>query len=274
MKGPRMSKIFLIALVTFKDSIRNRALYGILLLGLVLFTANIIITGMFSWELGKVAVDVGLSVVSFSGLVIIFFLSINMVSNDIERKTIYLILSRPIGKFHYIVGKYVGLGLVILLSSGILGLCAALSVKLSTHGAEAYIPAHFSWTVFFLGLVFLTLSLLVVLAIALLWVSITTHPFTAVLLSILSYFIGQNVENVKNIITASNMFAENPMLIKLTDFASWIFPNLAAFDLKTTAAYGLHVSAGYLTWVAIYGLAYIGICLVMTILIFQRRELA
>jgi len=269
-----MSKIYLIAWITFKDSIRHRALYGILLLGLVLFTANIIITGMFSWELGKVAVDVGLSVVSFSGLVIIFFLSINMVSNDIERKTIYLILSRPIGKFHYIVGKYVGLGLVILLSSGILGLCAALSVKLSTHGAEAYIPAHFSWTVFFLGLVFLTLSLLVVLAIALLWVSITTHPFTAVLLSILSYFIGQNVENVKNIITASNMFAENPMLIKLTDFASWIFPNLAAFDLKTTAAYGLHVSAGYLTWVAIYGLSYIGICLVMTILIFQRRELA
>jgi uncharacterized membrane protein YfbV (UPF0208 family) len=70
------------------------------------------------------------------------------------------------------------------------------------------------------------------------------------------------------------MFSENPVLIKLTNFASWIFPNLAAFDLKTTAAYGLHVSAGYLTWVAIYGLSYIGICLVVTILIFQRRELA
>jgi Cu-processing system permease protein len=274
MKGRKVSKIFLIAWVTFKDSIRNRALYGILLLGLLLFTANIIITGMFTWELGKVAVDVGLSVVSFSGLVIIFFLSINMVSNDMDRRTIYLILSRPITKLHYMVGKYVGLGLVILLSSSILGLCAALSVKVATYKAEAYIPAHFSWTVFFLALVFLTLSLLVVLAIALLWVSITTHPFTAVLLSILSYFIGHNVENVKDIITASEMFADNPVLIRLTGFASWVFPNLAAFDLKTTAAYGLQVSAGYLTWVAIYGASYIGICLVLTILIFQRRELA
>ncbi|MDY6990208.1 MAG: ABC transporter permease subunit [Thermodesulfobacteriota bacterium] len=269
-----MSKIFLIAWITFKDSIRNRALYGIFLLGLVLFTANIIITGMFAWELGKVAVDVGLSVVSFSGLVIIFFLSINVVSNDMDRKTIYLILSRPITKFHYIVGKYVGLSLVILLSSSVLGLCAALSVKVATYKVEVYIPAHFSWTVFFLGLVFLTLSLLVVLAMALLWVSITTHPFTAVLLSILSYLIGHNVENVKNIISTSKMFAENPMLTRLTDFASWIFPNLAAFDLKTTAAYGLQVRAGYLTWVAIYGVSYIGICLVLTILIFQRRELA
>jgi len=274
MKGPEVPKIFLVAWITFKDSIRNKALYGIFLLGLVLFTANIIIAGMFSWELGKVAVDVGLSVVSFSGLVIIFFLSINAVSNDLDQKTIYLILSRPISKIQYILGKYMGLGLIILLSSSILGACAALSVKLATYKAEAYIPSHFSWPVFFLGLIFLTLSLLLVLAIALFWVCITTHPFTAVLLSIVSYFIGQNMENVKNIITSNKMFVDNAVLTKVIDCVSWIFPNLAAFDLKTTAAYGLPVDAVYLIWVSMYGLSYIGICLVMTILIFQRRELA
>ena len=60
-----MSKILLVASITFRDCIRNKALYGIFALGLMLFTANIIITGMFSWELGKVAVDVGLSTVFF-----------------------------------------------------------------------------------------------------------------------------------------------------------------------------------------------------------------
>lgn len=268
------SKILLVAWITFKDSIRNKALYGIFFFGLVLFAANIIITGMFSWEMGKVAVDVGLSVVSFAGLVIIFFLSINLVSNDLDKKTIYLILSRPVSKLQYILGKYTGLGLIILLSSAVLGACAALSVKVATYNVKGYIPLHFSWPVFFLGLAFLTLSLLVVLAIALLWVSLTTHPFTAVLLSLFSYFIGQNVENVKNIITTSQMFAENPMLIRTTECVSWAFPNLAAFDLKTTAAYGLAVDAPYLMWVAAYGLSYIGVCLILTVLIFQRRELA
>jgi ABC-type transport system involved in multi-copper enzyme maturation permease subunit len=274
MKRPMASKIGLIAWITFKESIRNKALYGIFFFGLVLFGINIVITGMFSWELGKVAVDVGLSVVSFAGLVIIFFLSINLVSNDLDKKTIYLILSRPITKFQYVLGKYAGLGLIILLSSAVLGACAALSVKVATHNVANYIPLHFSWPTFFLGLAFLTLSLLVVLAIALLWVSLTTHPFTAVLLSLFSYFIGQNVENVKNILTTGEMFAENPVLMRITESVSWVFPNLAAFDLKTTAAYGLSVDVGYLVWVAVYGLSYIGVCLVLTVLIFQRRELA
>ena len=274
MKGQEMSKIFLIAWVTFKDSIRNRALYGIFLFGLLLFTANIIITKMFSWELGKVAIEVGLSVVSISGLVIIFFLSINTMSNDIDKKTVYLILSRPLTRFQYIIGKYVGLSLIIMLSSAILGSCAALSAKLATYGSEGYIPVNFSWNIFFLGLLFLTLSLLVVLGLALFWVSITTHPFTAVLLSLLSYFIGQNVETVKNIISASKMLVENRMLLKVIDLSSWIFPNLAAFDLKTTAAYGLPVNSGYLAWVALYGVSYIGICLILTVFVFQRRELA
>lgn len=273
MRCPGMSRIFLIAWITFKDSIRNKVLYGIFIFGLVLFLANIIITGMFSWELGKVAVDVGLSVVSFSGLVIIFFLAINMISNDLDKRTIYMILSRPISKAQYILGKYAGLCLVVLLSSIILGLCAALSFKLATFHAEAFIPQHFSWGTFFLGLAFLTLSLLIVMGIALFMVSVTTHPFTAVLLSILAYFIGQNVENVRNLLTTGTVYLENPALIKVIDIASWIFPNLAAFDLKTTAAYGLPVDAHYLTWVAVYGFCYIGICLLATILAFHRREL-
>ena len=269
-----MRNIALLAGITFKDGIRSKGLYGIFAFVLLLFVANIIITSMFSWEVGKVAVDVGLSAVSISGLIIIFFFSINMVSNDLERKTIYLILSRPISKQQYVLGKYLGLALIILVSSAILGACSFLSVKLATMGAEAFIPAHFSWGIFFLSLVYLTLALLLVLAIAFLSISVTTHPFTALLLCMAAYFIGQNVENVVNIISRSRAFAENVMLLKMTKVISWLFPNLAAFDLKTTAAYGLPLESGYLAWTAVYGLSYIGFCLVLTMWIFQRRELA
>ena len=269
-----MSEIFLIAWITFKESIRNKALYGIFLLGIVMFAANIVFTGMFSWELGKVAVDVGLSIVSFSGLMLIFFFSIQMISNDLEKKTVYLILSRPISRTQYIIGKYAGLSSIILLSSTILGICAALSVKVSTLGVEGYIPANFSWFVFFLSVAFLTLSLLVMTAISVLWVSITSHPFTAVLLALMTYFIGQNSENVKNIIISTKIFSPDAISMKVINMVSWLLPNLAVFDLKTTAAYGLPLDAVSLTWTGLYGLSYIGMSLIITILIFQRRELS
>lgn len=269
-----MRNIALLAGITFKDSIRNKSLYGIFAFALVLFVANVIITSMFSWEVGKVAVDVGLSVISVSGLIIIFFFSINTISNDLERKTIYLILSKPISKYQYVLGKYLGLAMIILVSSMILGACSFLSVKLATLGAEAYIPANFSWATFWLSIIFATIALLLLLAIAFLSISVTTHPFTALLLCIMTYFIGQNIEKVVNIISRSKAYSENVLLHKLTGISSWLFPNLAAFDLKTTAAYGLPLDSGYLIWTALYGLSYIGFCLLATMWIFQRRELA
>ena len=269
-----MNKTWLVAWITFKDCMRNRALYGIILLGLILFFVNIIITGMFSWEAGKVAVDMGLSIISFSGLILIFFFSINNISSDIYNKTIYFILSRPVSKAQYILGKYAGLSLIILISSIILGLCAAVSVKLSFISVDGQIPLNFSWSLFFLSILFLTISLLVLMAITLFWVSITTHQFTAFLLSLGSYFVCQNMENVKNIILSTKFLAKDSLSIKVISCVSWIMPNLAAFDLKTTAAYGLAVNAPTLLWVALYGISYIGVILTLTIFIFQKRELA
>jgi ABC-type transport system involved in multi-copper enzyme maturation permease subunit len=268
-----MHKIFLLAWITFKDSIRSKALYGIFFFGLALFLANILITGIFSWEIGKVAADVGLSVVSLSGLAIIFFFSIQIVANDLERKTIYLILSKPISKVQYLLGKFAGLSLIILVSSAILGACAALSFKLATMGAEAYIPAHFSWHLFWLALVFITLSLLLLQALSFLCVSVTTNSFTAFLLCLMLYFIGQNLERVVTIIQRGKMFNNNPLLLKFLDGVTWVLPNLAAFDLKTTAAYGLPVNGTYIGWTALYGVTYIGVCLALAGLIFQRREI-
>jgi len=93
------------------------------------------------------------------------------------------------------------------------------------------------------------------------------------LLCLMSYFIGQNIENALNIFSRTKMFASNVAALKLIKILAWVFPNLSAFDLKTTAAYGLPVDAAYLFWTLIYGISYIGICLMVSIFIFQKREL-
>lgn len=269
-----MNKMLLVALLTFKESLRNKALYGIFFLGILLLAFNIIFTGMFTWEVGKVAVDMGLSAISFSGLLIIFFFSIQAMSNDLEKKTIYLILSRPISKAHYILGKFIGLGAVIIVSSTILGICAVISVKLAFLGAEAFIPANFTWTIFFYSILFQTLSLLVTLSFSLLWVFMTSHSFLAFLLSLMTYFIGQNMENVKNIILSTNIMESDAFSIKTINLVSWILPNLAAFNIKTNAAYGLPVNFSSLSCIALYGISYIMICIILSAIIFKRREIA
>jgi len=269
-----LTKTFLTAAITFKEGIRNKVIHGIVILGILLFAGNIVLTGMFSWELGKVAVDMGLSVISLAGLIIIFFLGINSLANDLERKTVYLILSRPITRVHYLLGKYLGLAALVIASSVILGVLAAVSVKVSIYGSGGYMPAGFSWVTFAAGIVYQTLSLLIVLALSVLWGTIASNSFTALLLSVITYFVGQNLENVANIISASKLMAGNTALIKTIEWLSWIFPNLAAFDLKTTAAYGLAIDGWYLALTAVYGLTYIGAALILATLVFNRRELA
>ena len=268
-----MSNVLLMATVTFKESLRNKVLYGIFLFGLLLFFANLIFTGMFSFELNVVAVDVGLSVVSFSGLVIVLFLGIHSLTNDLERRTIYLVLSRPVTRLQYLLGKYCGLVMTICLSSLILGLLASGSVVLSFWNATGSMAGGFSWGMFILGIVYSTFAVCLIMALALLWTCIASHPFTAILLTIASYFVGQNVETVRGIAMRSPVFADNLVLTWVIKIASWLFPNLAAFDLKTTVAYGLPVDAGYLLLVACYALAYIAICLLLSLFVFQRREL-
>ncbi len=273
MRKQIANKIYLVSWITLKDCLRNKALYGILLMGLVLFTANIIFTGMFSWDLGKVAVDMGLSTISFSGLILIFFFSINMMANDIEKKTIYLILSRPISKSEYILGKYAGLSTIIIISSIILAICAALSVWLATAGAGIPYPRLFSWSYFVLAIFFQTLSLLIVLAMSFLWVTITSHQFTAVILTLMTYFVGQNMENVKNIVLSTKLFSPDDLSIQAINIASWIFPNLEVFNLKTAVAHGLIIKTDTIVQSGVYGVSYIGICLCITIIAFKNKEL-
>jgi ABC-type transport system involved in multi-copper enzyme maturation permease subunit len=268
-----MRNIWLLAQITFKEGIRNRILIGILFFAIVLCAANLVITSMFAFDLGKVAVDVGLSIISIAGLIIIFFLGINLLAKDLDKKTIYMVLSRPLSRWQYVIGKFMGLGLLILASIMILGAFASGSVKLSMLNAPSYIPPNFSWSIFAAALVFALISLLITMSLALLFTCATSSSFLAMIMTAGSYFIGQNIELVAKMYHTAGVDSGNRLFGKLLEIIAWIFPNLAAFDLKTTAAYGLPLTASQLVWPGIYGISYIGLILILTIFIFQRREL-
>lgn len=268
-----MESVWLLAQITFKEGVRNRILLGILFFAFALCVGNLVITNMFGHELGKVAVDVGMSIVSIAGLIIIFFMGINLLTKDLDKRTIYMVLSRPISRWQYVIGKFFGLGLLVLTCVIVLGLFASASVKLAMLGAPAYIPPHFSWSTFAIALGYALISLLITTTLALLFTCVTSSSFLAMIMTACSYFIGQNVELVRKVYCGAGADSDDWLFRKFIDVVSWIFPNLAAFDLKTTAAYGLPLEVSHLLWSGLYGISYMGLILMIAILVFQRREL-
>lgn len=267
-----MELIWLLAKITYKEGVRNRILLGILLMAFLLSAFNFIFAQMFSYDLSKVSVDLGLSTVSIAGLAVIFFMGINLLARDFEKRTIYMVISRPIARWQYVLGKFMGLALMVGTSVGILGLFAAAGVKTSMLLAPDYIPTNYSWKIFGLSLIFSYLSLLIITALAQFFTCLTSSSYIALLVTACSYFIGQNVELVRKTFLSPDEM--NRFYGYLIEAVTWLFPNLQAFDLKTTAGYGLPIEPLSLFWTTLYGVSYVGVILTLTICIFQRRELS
>ena len=111
-----MKSVISLAIITFKEGIRNRALFGIGLLALFVLGLNLAVAGFFMRDIGKVTVDMNISALSFAGLLLIFFVGVNLMAKDIDRKTIHLVLSKPISRRQYIFGKFFGIQFFVFVS--------------------------------------------------------------------------------------------------------------------------------------------------------------
>lgn len=266
-----MKNIWILSGITIKEGMRNRILFGILFFVVVMCGVNLVVTTSFTRDLGKVAVDVGLSTISISGLAIIFFMGMPLLAKDLDKLTIYMILARPIPRSHYIIGKYIGLGALLFISVIILSIITAFSIKIIMGINPNYIPALFSWKIFGIAVFFSMMSLMTITALSILFTCVSTSPFMAYVLTAGSYFIGQNIESVRQLVAHSK--TGGPLIHKLFLVVSWVFPNLSALDMKTSAAYGLELTLKDSVITFIYSLTYILIVLLMTILVFNKREL-
>lgn len=266
-----MSQIWLLARITYKEGVRNRILLGILIVAVLSSLFNLIFSQMFAFDLSKVSVDLGLSMVSIAGLAVIFFMGINLLTKDFEKRTIYMVLSRPIARWQYVLGKFFGLALMVATAVAILGLFSAAGVKMSMWLAPDYIPPNYSWKIFFISVGYNYLSLMIITALAQLFACLTSSSYIAILITACTYFIGQNVELVRKLLIESSEVQK--AYIALIEIVTWLFPNLQAFDLKTAAGYGVPVEFFSLLWTALYGISYITIVLTLTVLSFRQREL-
>ncbi len=268
-----MSPVWPVAVITFKEGIRNRAVYGITIVALLLLVANVLISGMFMREVGKVAVDMALSAVSFAGLLLVLFVGINLTAKDLEKRTIYMVLSRPVSRSQYIVGKFAGMVFLIVTTFFLLSLFAAGSILLVKASYPGYFP-RFSWPMISLALFFIVMMLILLAALSFFFASFSSTSFITLVLTILSYVIGHSIGDVKTLVESPEGagIEVSPVTVMLVRTAYYVFPNLDIFNIKVQAAHGLALPLSYVMWVILYCLVYTSIVVAAACLIFRRRE--
>ncbi len=269
-----MKRISSLAVITFKEGIRNRALFGIGLLALFMLGLNIAVAGFFMRDIGKVTVDMNLSAISFAGLLLIYFVGINLMAKDIDRKTIHLVLSKPISRGEYIWGKFFGIQFFVLATMVALVVCSCATIALLLNVYPDYFVGY-SWGNFFIACFFVFIKISVLSAIVVFFSSITSSSFITLIFSICSYMVGVTIEEVVFYLKTELAAQEVIIPASLKYFiggVSYLLPNLSVFDFTLEAAHGLAIESSRLFLALGYAAAYIAVLLLLASLIFSRRE--
>lgn len=266
-----MNNILRIAGLSFTEGIRHKVIYGVTGFGLLMALITWIFTPFIGYDVGKVAIDFMLSSISIGCLMIIFFLCLPGLNNDIEEQGIYFILSSPVKRSEYILGKFLGYSLIIFVCLLILSIPAFLTIKVYTIKYSAYVPLQFTWGKLTLACFFKFFSSVIFLSVVFLIRNLMSTGFLTSMTSIIIYMISQNINAVKNITMASEKITAFSK--QLISFVSWIFPNLSYFNLNTYASYGITLPKFYFAKILIYGLSYIIITIMFSIFLFKKREL-
>lgn len=270
-----MNTILAISLITFKEGLRYRILYGIVVCAIFMMISSLLISGFFMRDIVKVTLDICLAAVTLGGLLVPFFLTITLLARDIENKTIYTLLAKTVSRKSYIIGRYLGLSLLTLLIMSILTVSTLITTFCSTLIYPDHFFKHLSYIPIVVNLFAAFFGVLVLNSVVFLWCSLLSSSFLATLLTISTYVIGQSVEEMVYFMSQKTPGVEiSPITQGVVKLTLYIFPNLAAFDVKLAAAHSLPLHYQELLYLTIYGVSYIAVMLFLSIRVFQRRDLA
>lgn len=256
-----MTRVTSIAVHTFKESVRERVLYNLVVFALLMFGAAILF-GTISVGIERIIlVNLGLSSISVFGLLMAIFIGIGLVSKEIERRTIYVILSKPVARAEFIVGKYLGLLLTLLVNTSIMtaGFYLALLYQKRSLGLNDLLPLG--------AIYFILLQLAMVVGLAVLFSCIST-PLLAAVYTFCIYVIGNFLGDVRWF----GQESASPLLRGLTDLVYYLMPNFSNFNVIGQISHGQSIP-GYL-WISnsCYALLCVTVLVCATILVFEGRE--
>jgi ABC-type transport system involved in multi-copper enzyme maturation permease subunit len=260
-----------VAVNVFKESVRDRVPYNLVIFAVLLIASSYLIGQLTAGQDVKIIKDLGLAATTLFGLFIAIFIGIGLVSKEVERRSIYALLSKPIGRPQFIVGKYAGLVLTLAVNVTVMTVALYLVLAFMTYTESPEFRA--AWDapgvdprmLQAIGLIFI--QLMIVTAIALFFSTFST-PLLSAALTFGFFIAGHFNADLKNF----DRVVESRTAVWLARGAYHVIPDFSAFDIKTEVVHGLPVSAGYLAGTMAYGIVYIAALLFLSVIIFARRD--
>jgi ABC-type transport system involved in multi-copper enzyme maturation permease subunit len=261
-----------VALNTFREAVRDRVFYNLLLFAVLLVGASLIIGQLAAGQDVKIIKDLGLAAAQLFGVGIAIFIGIQLVAREVERRSVHATLSKPVGRPVFLLGKY--LGLLLTLAVNIAVMTIALYAVLITYGKLTPPSVQAAWAApavdprLLTALALIYVELAVVTAIALLF-STYSSALLATTFTTAIWVAGHFVQDLRTMDEVGATGATT----WVTWAVSWVLPNLALFNVKAEVVHGIAVPAGQVLATVGYGVAYSAAALLLAIAIFQQRDL-
>lgn len=250
-----------IASNTFREAVRDRVLYNLIAFALLMSGAAILV-GQISIGIERlVVVNLGLTAVSLFGVVIAIFIGIGLVSKEIEKRTLYTVLSRPVQRWEFIVGKFVGLAGTLAVNTFFMAIGVFVALLYVSHGLQA----ADGWIL--VALYFIVLQFLIITALALLFSSFSTPLFSA-LFAFCLFVIGSFADDLRGFAAMAQGAAG-----WLATGAAYLVPNFSSFNVISSVAHQQPVAAQLILSNTVYALVYVGMAISGAVLVFERRNL-
>jgi ABC-type transport system involved in multi-copper enzyme maturation permease subunit len=248
--------------VTFLEVIREKILYNVVLCVFFLFFMGFLASQLNFLHPERLVLDFGLLTVSLSSSFIAILIGSSVLLKEFERRTVYVALSHPISKAQFVLGKFMGLVMVLTSNWLLQSFCYLILLSLSS---ETLFGAY-SWALFW-ALLFVMLQSLVLTSIAILFSTFSTTALS-VIFTIGFFFIGNSISQLRLLGTR----LQSSIGSTIVNGVASLLPNLEHFSLGNKVTYGLPVSWQFVTLGIFYGLFVIALCLVLAGLLIQRRE--
>jgi ABC-type transport system involved in multi-copper enzyme maturation permease subunit len=263
--------IGVIAIAVFRESVRDKVLYNLVLFAILLMGSSYLIGQLTAGQDAKIIKDLGLAATSLFGLFIAVFIGIGLVTKEVERRSIYSLVAKPITRYQLVLGKYCGLTLTLAVN--IAAMAVALYAALATMMWRMPPEARQLWDTAPLDpamlkavlLIFVELMLVTALALCF---STFSSPILSAALTIGLYIAGHLSGDLRNF----QQVVDSPIAASFARGVYWVLPNLAQFDVKNDVVHGVYVPLPYMAMTIGYAAIYIAMLLAISGLVFSRRD--
>jgi ABC-type transport system involved in multi-copper enzyme maturation permease subunit len=268
-----MRSIRLVALHVFRDSIRDKVLYSVVAFAVLLMAASYLIGQLTAGQDLKIIKDLGLAAMSLFGLFIAIFIGISLVAREIDRRSIYAVLAKPVRRHELVLGKYAGLVGTLVVNLSVMAvayyLVLAYMARVLPPTALVAAPAPATDPMLLVAIGMIACELALVTAVALFCSTFSSSALLSAGLTAGLFVAGQFGADLKNL----DQVVESPTAAAIGRALYYVLPDFAAFDIKAQVVHGLPVEPARLLLTVVYGFTYIALLLVAAVMVFSRRDL-